>query len=82
MDKRCRIVNWYNPYRLPEVRIQNAYTDQLVTTPILGKSNEIIGYEVRLGDAGDGSSKTASTTACPSPAVYSFLRVWNTSTRA
>jgi hypothetical protein len=69
MDKRCKIVNWYNPYRLPEVRIQNAYTDQLVTTPILGKSNEIIGYEVRLGDAGDGSSKTANTSACPSPAL-------------
>ncbi len=69
MDKRCKIVNWYNPYRLPEIRIQNAYTDQLVTTPLLGKSNEIIGYEVRLGDAGDGSSKTQNASACPSPAL-------------
>ena len=49
MDKQCKIVNWYNPYRIPEVRIQN-YNDQLVMTPLLDPHDAIIGYEIRLGD--------------------------------
>ncbi len=49
MDKQCKIVNWYNPYRIPEVRIRN-YDDQLVMTPLLDHEDAIIGYEIRLGD--------------------------------
>lgn len=48
MSDKCQVVNWYNPYRLPEVRIKNT-NHQLVTTPLLSDSNEVIGYEVRLG---------------------------------
>lgn len=50
MDKQCKIVNWYNPYRLPEVRVQ-ASDDQLIVTPLLDRSSSIIGYEIRLGDS-------------------------------
>ena len=49
MDKQCKIVNWYNPYRIPEVRISN-YDDQLIMTPLLDNNLSIIGYEIRLGD--------------------------------
>ncbi len=58
MDKSCKMVNWYNPYRLPEVRIRNT-DEQLVMTPLLGPTNELVGYEVRLGDH----------TNCGSPAL-------------
>lgn len=58
MSEKCQVVNWYNPYRLPEVRIKNT-NYQLVTTPLLSDSNEVIGYEVRLGAREDGCQSVA-----------------------
>jgi hypothetical protein len=58
MSEKCQVVNWYNPYRLPEVRMRNT-SHQLVTTPLLGKTNEVIGYEVRLGTIEDDCQSVA-----------------------
>jgi hypothetical protein len=50
LKQECKILNWYNPYRIPEIRVTNDSLSQLVLTPLLSDDNEIIGYEVRLGD--------------------------------
>ncbi len=63
MDRKCKIVNWYNPYRIPEVRIRNSDA-QLIMTPLLDPSDAIIGYEIRLGDHKD----------CGSPALRRLQR--------
>lgn len=65
IDKHCKIVNWYNPYRIPEIRVSNSETDQLVLTPLISDENTIIGYEVRLGDSQD----------CFSPALKELKRL-------
>jgi hypothetical protein len=62
LSKRCQVVNWYNPYRLPEIRVRNN-DHQVVTTPLLSSNNEVIGFEVRLGTKGEG---------CPSQALQRF----------
>lgn len=67
LSKHCQRVNWYNPYRIPEVRLTNDNLDQLVVTPLIGKDDTIIGYEVRLGDKGGDDG-------CPSPALDALKR--------
>lgn len=67
ISKHCQRINWYNPYRIPEVRIDNRDLDQLVVTPLLGRDHSIVGYEVRLGDA-EGDNK------CDSPALKALKR--------
>jgi hypothetical protein len=73
ISKHCQRINWYNPYRIPEIRIDNRELDQLVVTPLLGRGNSIVGYEVRLGDA-NGPNK------CKSPALEALTRVQRTGT--
>ncbi len=63
MDKKCKIINWYNPYRIPEVRVKNS-DDQLIMTPLLDPKDAIIGYEIRLGDH----------SVCGSPALKRLQR--------
>lgn len=67
ISKHCQRINWYNPYRIPEVRLANENLDQLIVTPLIGKDDTIIGYEVRLGDRGGDSG-------CPSPALDALKR--------
>lgn len=56
LTSKCKILNWYNPYRIPEIRVSNSNLSQLVMTPLLSDDDEIIGYEVRLGDHRDCGS--------------------------
>ena len=65
IDKHCKIVNWYNPYRIPEIRVNNSETDQLILTPLISGDNTIVGYEVRLGDS----------EVCDSPALRQLKRL-------
>jgi hypothetical protein len=58
VSKQCQVVNWYNPYRLPEIRVRNS-DHQVVTTPLLSSNNEVIGFEVRLGTEGEGCASQA-----------------------
>ncbi len=67
LKKHCQRVNWYNPYRIPEIRLTNDNLDQLIVTPLIGKDDAIIGYEVRLGDRGGDAG-------CPSPALDALKR--------
>jgi hypothetical protein len=67
LTKHCQRVNWYNPYRIPEIRVKNEDLDQLVLTPLIGTGNTIVGYEVRLGDV-KGADK------CLSPALDALDR--------
>lgn len=67
LKKHCQRVNWYNPYRIPEIRLRNEDLDQLVMTPLMGADNSIVGYEVRLGDA-NGADR------CKSPALEALER--------
>lgn len=62
LKSKCKILNWYNPYRIPEIRVANSDLSQLILTPLLNDETEIIGYEIRLGDH----------TECGSPA----RKVW------
>ena len=71
IDKHCKIVNWYNPYRIPEIRVNNPETEQLVLTPLISDDNTIVGYEVRLGDS----------KVCDSPALRALERLRNKSTK-
>ncbi|MBK7578399.1 MAG: hypothetical protein IPI24_13385 [Ignavibacteria bacterium] len=66
MDKKCKVINWYNPYRLPEVRVKSA-DEQLIMTPLLDRNEDIMGYEVRLGDS--------VYDKCASPALEELTRV-------
>jgi hypothetical protein len=68
IDKHCKIVNWYNPYRIPEIRVSNSETDQLILTPLISGDNTIVGYEVRLGVHGRNAG-------CPSPALDALQRL-------
>lgn len=65
IDKHCKIVNWYNPYRIPDIRVNNSETDQLILTPLISGDNTIVGYEVRLGDSEE----------CDSPALKELRRL-------
>lgn len=65
IDKHCKIMNWYNPYRIPEIRVNNSETDQLILTPLISGDNTIVGYEVRLGDSEE----------CDSPALKELRRL-------
>ncbi len=67
LTKHCQRVNWYNPYRIPEIRLKNEDLDQLVLTPLIGADNSIVGYEVRLGDV-------KSPDKCKSPALEALER--------
>ncbi|MBU3680286.1 MAG: hypothetical protein FGM32_11910, partial [Candidatus Kapabacteria bacterium] len=40
LKKECKILNWYNPYRIPEIRVSNDSLSQLVLTPLLSDDNE------------------------------------------
>jgi len=50
LKSKCKILNWYNPYRIPEIRVTNNDLSQVILTPLLNGDTEIIGYEIRLGD--------------------------------
>lgn len=69
---KCHIVNWYNPYRLPQIDVANGHLDQIVATPIVSGDDYIIGYEIRLGDI--------SVSDCKSPAYKSWKARYETDT--
>lgn len=50
LERPCQIVNWYNPYRLPQIEVASGTLDQVIVTPIISEGNYVIGYEIRHGD--------------------------------
>lgn len=50
VNRSCQKLNWYNPYVLPEVVVENKRDQQLVYTPLYNPDTVMIGYEIRLGD--------------------------------
>jgi hypothetical protein len=59
LNKKCKTINWYNPYRIPEIRVNNNELLQVILTPLLGDDLTTLGYEVRMGDSKE----------CESPAL-------------
>ncbi len=51
LNKKCKTINWYNPYRIPEIRVNNNELLQVILTPLLGDDLTTLGYEVRMGDS-------------------------------
>ena len=50
VNRTCQKINWYNPFVLPEVVVDNPNDQQLVYTPLYNPDTLVIGYEIRLGD--------------------------------
>ncbi|MBU3742586.1 MAG: hypothetical protein FGM24_09930 [Candidatus Kapabacteria bacterium] len=50
VNRSCQKINWYNPYVLPEVVVENKRDQQLIYTPLYNPDMAMIGYEIRLGD--------------------------------
>lgn len=65
LREKCEIVNWYNPFRLPNIEVRSGFLDQVIATPIITADDYIAGYEIRLGDQGVSN--------CTSPAYASWL---------
>jgi hypothetical protein len=57
INRSCQKINWYNPYVLPEVYIDNPKDEQLIYTPLYNPDTVIVGYEIRLGDHAPCGSK-------------------------
>lgn len=50
VNRSCQKINWYNPFVLPEVYVDNPKDEQLIYTPLYNADTVIVGYEIRLGD--------------------------------
>lgn len=66
LREKCEIINWYNPYRLPNIEVGTGNLDQVIATPIITGQDYIAGYEIRLGDQG--------VSDCTSPAYAAWLK--------
>lgn len=80
LDQQCQIINWYNPYKLPEVRVNNKSMDQIVQTPLLDERDQIIGYEIRLGNHSAGKA-IDNKDNCPSPAFLLWQKMRSSNKR-
>ncbi len=57
LEDKCQTVRWYNPWVLPEVKLMSKKAnalEQVVCTPMLNSSCELIGYEIRYGSEEHG----------------------------
>ncbi len=60
LNDSCQTINWYNPFRLPQIFVKNGRMEQVIATPLI-VNKSMVGYEIRLGDK--------QVCGCPSKAL-------------